>query len=594
MSRSFIAGSVAGLALSVAGLGTASLVVPLGGLQGDVTVAEGAAPESEAGSTVKPVAASEPVAPPPTAPEAEPENAPELEPPTATEPVPQTAPAEEPQTAMLDVPQGSEFTRPKADETASLPATDPAPTEGEGSPAAPPPAASAEPAPAAIDTATADQPVTEVMAPPPAVADTASATEAPPAPPTTATETGPTSEPPVLAPTEPDASGAKVSGAGQQGDAPVVAPLPEVASLPEAAPIAPEVGSEPPPEQAAAAAITLPSPDDSLVPQETESADKPRVLTLDPSAPETEEAQSLPGGTVPGVTILRLPGTDAPVASSATAEDPVAEEAATTPLRAFAARWQNSDQRPVLAVLILDKGVEAGGLDPSALASLPFAVTIAVDPLRADAAAAAAAYRAAGEEVAILIGDEPVGATPADFEIAYQSFIQTLPEAVAVIGDPEAAHLRSSLGAQHLAALLAADGRGLVTYDQGLNPGRRAAEKAGVPVASINKVFGAGEVNMGTLTRELDRAAFTAGQTGQLVIALPSTPDAVTAFVAWATGPSGSAVAVAPVSAVMLGALPGNIAPAVEPETAPAEPPQVETQPETATEKKPSTGDSDY
>lgn len=586
MSRSFIAGSVAGLALSVAGLGTASLVAPLGGQPGDVSVASGEAPESETGSPTAPVAASAPSVAALTTPEAEPQ--------TAAEAEPQTAPAEEPQTAMLDVPQGSEFTRPKEDETAALPAADPAPIEGEGSGGAPPPAAVAESAPAAIDTASADQPDTKVMSPPPAVAETTPAIEAPPTPPTVIAETGPTSEPPVLAQVEPDASGAKVSGAGQQGDAPVVAPLPEAASLPEIAPIAPEVGSEPPPEQAGAAAITLPSPDDSPVPQETESADKPRVLTLDPSAPETEEAQTLPGGAVPGVTILRLPGTDAPVAGSATVVDPTAEEAVTTPLRAFAARWQNNGQRPVLAVLILDKGVEAGGLDPSALASFPFAVTIAVDPLRTDAAAAAAAYRAAGDEVAILIANEPAGATPADFEIAYQSFVQTLPESVAVIGDPEAGQINSSLGAQHMADLLAADGRGLVTYDQGLNPGRRAAEKAGVPVASVDKVFGAGEVNMGMLARELDRAAFAAGQTGQLVIALPSTPDAVTAFVAWATGPSGSAVAVAPVSAVMLGALPGSIAPAVEPETAPAEPPQVETQPEAATEKKPSTGDSDY
>lgn len=529
MGRSFIAGSVAGLALSVAGLATTSLVMPLGVQQDDATVVGEVAPEGEAGSTVAPVTAPGPAAPTPT------------------------SAAQEPETAMLDVPQGSEFTRPKEDETAARPAADAAPAEGEGSPAAPPPAAAAEPAPTAIDKATADQPDTRVMSPP-AVAETAPVTEAPPEPPTIAAETGPTSEPPVLAEAEPDASGAKVSGAGQQGDAPVADPAPDVASLPEVAPIAPEGGS--PPEQAGAAAITLPAPDDSPAPPETESADKPRVLTLDPAAPETDEVQALPGGAVPGVTILRLPGTDAPVAGSEPAVDPAAAKAAAAPLRAFAARWQKSDQRPILAVLILDKGVEAGGLDPSALASLPFAVTIAVDPLRADAAAAAAAYRAAGDEVAILIGNQPVGATPADFEIAYQSFIQTLPESVAVIGDPAAVQLRSSQGAQHLAALLAADGRGLVTYDQGLNPGRRAAEKAGVPVASVDKVFGAGEVNMGTLARELDRAAFAAGQTGQLVIAIPSTPDVVTAFVAWATGPSGGAVSVAPVSALMMAGQP--------------------------------------
>jgi hypothetical protein len=154
--------------------------------------------------------------------------------------------------------------------------------------------------------------------------------------------------------------------------------------------------------------------------------------------------------------------------------------------------------------------------------------------------------------VAILIGDQPAGSTPADFEVAYQSFVQALPESVAVIGAPDATFLRSSLTAQHLAALLVADGRGLVTYDQGLNPGRRAAEKMKVPVTSVDRLYGAGDVNMGTLSRELDRAAFVAGQKGRLVVALPSTPDAVTALMAWAAGPSGNAVALAPVSAVMV------------------------------------------
>ncbi|HQY43754.1 MAG TPA: divergent polysaccharide deacetylase family protein [Paracoccaceae bacterium] len=542
MSRSFIAGSVAGLALSVAGLATVSLVAPVGDHQDEVTLAETQAPE---GGTEATVPATEGAAEAATTTAPEPASAPPAETP------PDTEAETEPATAMLDAPQGSEFSRPKEDGTAAVPEADAAPAEAEDAPAAPPVATVAEPSPGAIDTAPADQPDTQVMSPPPAVAQAPVETEAAPVPPAAAVESAPATNLPALAQVEPAKEPARVSGAGEQGGAPMAESLPDMASVTEPAPVTPKGGSEPPPEPADAAAITLPSPDESPMSEDTASADKPRVLTLDPAAPAPEEEQSLPGGTVPGVTILRLPGTDAPVAGSTAEADPATEKAAATPLRAFAARWQNADQRPVLAVLILDKGVEAGGLDPSALAALPFAVTIAVDPMRADAAAAAAAYRAAGDEVAILIGNTPEGATPADFEVAYQSFVQTLPESVAVIGEAESAFLRSSLGAQHMAALLAADGRGLVTYAQGLNPGRRAAEKAGVPVASVDKVFGAGEVNMGTLARELDRAAFAAGQSGQLVIALPSTPDAITAFAAWASGPAGSAVSVAPVSALM-------------------------------------------
>jgi hypothetical protein len=72
-----------------------------------------------------------------------------------------------------------------------------------------------------------------------------------------------------------------------------------------------------------------------------------------------------------------LPGTDARWPK----REAAAPEVAKTPLQSYAARWTNPDQKPVLAIVILDRGVAAGGLDPSALAALPFAVTIAVDPL---------------------------------------------------------------------------------------------------------------------------------------------------------------------------------------------------------------------
>jgi Divergent polysaccharide deacetylase len=177
-------------------------------------------------------------------------------------------------------------------------------------------------------------------------------------------------------------------------------------------------------------------------------------------------------------------------------------------------------------------------------------VTVAVDPLRADARETAAAYRAAGSEVALLVDSLPTGATPADLEVAYQSYIQTLPEAVALVGNPQASFLRSSTEAQHVSALLAADGRGLVTYQAGLNLARRAAEKAGAPVVTIEKYFGPAGAD--TMARELDRAAFSAARSGSAVIALPATPEMLSALAAWASGPSGAAVSLAPVSALML------------------------------------------
>lgn len=530
MSRSFIAGSVAGLAFSAVGLTVTSLISPLSDRPADVL-----ASAAEPAVAPEPAPAPEPVAEAPKADAA-------------------TAAGADPETAILDVPQGTEFDRPKEDAAAAVPAPDPAPAPPETAAAAP--SSEGEAAPATIETATAAAPQGTATAPAPALAPAETATEPLPAAPAGMAETAPAQPAAPALPAATDDSGAaRISGAGAEGSARSSLPPPEpsIAAAdqpePEAAPIAP--AADPAPDSDTAAGIALPAPDDGPTSDETASTEKPRVLTLDPAAPKAEAPPAMPGGAVPGVNILRLPGTDAaPATLDADAADP-AKTAPLPPRKAFAARWQNPDEKPVLGVLILDLGTAAGGLDPSALAALPFPVTIAVDPMAAEAAAAAAAYRSAGDEVAILVGNEPQGATPADFEVAYQSFVQTLPQTVAVIGTPDAAFLRSNLSAQHLAALLAADGRALVTYDQGLNSGRRAAEKAGVPVATINKLFGAGEANMGTLGRELDRAAFTAGQKGQFVIALPSTPDAVTALIAWATGPSGSAVALAPVTAVM-------------------------------------------
>ncbi|MGC1487942.1 MAG: divergent polysaccharide deacetylase family protein, partial [Albidovulum sp.] len=94
-------------------------------------------------------------------------------------------------------------------------------------------------------------------------------------------------------------------------------------------------------------------------------------------------------------------------------------------------------------------------------------------------------------------------------------------------------------------------GLGLVGYDQGLNPGRRAAERANIPHASIDRLFDQADGGFGSLARELDRATFTAAQKGSYLIALPSSPEAVAALVDWAGGPAASSIALAPVSAVM-------------------------------------------
>lgn len=287
------------------------------------------------------------------------------------------------------------------------------------------------------------------------------------------------------------------------------------------------------------------------------------TLVPPPSAEGSAEAATPTPSGSSGVKILRLPQV-APAAEAPTEDGSANQptEAVATapsviptqqgPLDLYAARWRNPDAKPVMAIVLFDLGVEKGGLDPQALASLPFATTIAIDPLRPDAIDRETAYRTAGAEVAMLVGDFAAGSTDSDLEVAYQSYVQSLPESVALISTPDASFLRSSLEAQHIAALLAADGRGLLTYDLGLNASRRAAEKAGVPVALLAKAFDQNTDNSGALNRALDRAAFAAGQDGSIVVALPTTPEAITALMAWAAGPTAASVSIAPASAVLL------------------------------------------
>ena len=281
--------------------------------------------------------------------------------------------------------------------------------------------------------------------------------------------------------------------------------------------------------------------------QLTPSGEEPVRITTMPGT----KAESLPTISSDETTLVTVPNSETQGVSLITVPNPAAESAAGA-LDKFAAKFSNPDNKPLLAVVILDKGVAAGGLDAAALAGMPFAVTIAIDPEREDATTVEATYRIAGDEVAVMISKLPEGSTPSDLEVIYQSFTQALPESMALIAAPDSAALSNSMTAQHFAALLKADGRGLITYSKGLNAGKRAAEKSGVPQAEIGKLFGPTEDNSGTFGRELDRAAFDAGREGTAVVAIPSTPEAITALMAWAAGPSASGVVLAPVSAVML------------------------------------------
>lgn len=474
----------------------------------------------------------------------------------------------------------------------TLPVTDAAPAESGGVAAAAPAAVPAEAAPAAAVTAPAEAPKVTValVEPTPVAPAQAAKVLTPGADARVKVDAGVAAAAPAEALAEKALS--TVSGAGMDALPAVVEALPEVVEVQKAGDesVHAATGAVPPdPGDATAAPVEAAAADAEpsggatlkigsaagtslrvLAPGAKPSvADLPKVVTLVPSgdaaAPDASAGEAAPatvvdagaakGGLkreVPGVKVLRLGGVASANAPAATKDDGAKSRAEAGPLRRYSATFTNPGNKPLLGILIFDDGVAQGGLDSAALASIPFPVTIAVDPERENASSVAASYHAAGAEVAILVGDLPDGSTPSDVEVAYQSFTAALPNSVALVGRPGSGMVKGGLAAAHVTALLAADGRGLITYDAGLNDGRRAAQKAGLPNAVIEKILGPSEDNDGTVARELDRAAFMANQKGASVVAISSTPEAITALVAWATGPGSASVALAPVSAVMM------------------------------------------
>ncbi|CAM9994423.1 unnamed protein product [Chrysoparadoxa australica] len=87
-----------------------------------------------------------------------------------------------------------------------------------------------------------------------------------------------------------------------------------------------------------------------------------------------------------------------------------------------------------MAVVLVDDG--SGPLGPSGLKAFPFPVSFAISPSHPDALAAAQVYRDLGFEVLVL-GDMPEGAQAADVEVTMEGLIRAIPEAVAVLEDPD-------------------------------------------------------------------------------------------------------------------------------------------------------------
>ena len=347
-----------------------------------------------------------------------------------------------------------------------------------------------------------------------------------------------------LAPPQADAAPSAVQDPppATKAEAPelLLKPVPEILPLPDA-PAKPS---------------TQIAPDPSLIPQ-TEPA-------VDAAAKPSATLEPTPGldGQVDGVTTGRLPriGDAEPLPEGEAVPVPEANPdgspalvvdggADLPPLQKYAQLFENPDAKPLFSIILIDTG--EAELDRVALAAMPFPVTFALDPLAPTAAEASAIYRGAGQEVIMVATGIPAGATASDLEVTFGSHASALPEAVAVIDTEFGAFQANRPMATQVVPILKAQGRGLITWDRGLNAADQVARREGLSAGMVfRKLDGMGE-NRSAVRRALDRAAFKAAQDGRVIVIGQTLPQTVAALMEWAVEGRSTSVALAPVSAVL-------------------------------------------
>jgi hypothetical protein len=313
---------------------------------------------------------------------------------------------------------------------------------------------------------------------------------------------------------------------------------PEPARLPQIAPVAdPDIVAPSPEAVAEPKFDTVPAPS----PAATLKDDQPTLPAAKPL--EDKLPTTVLDKTVPGVTTGQLPQIgDAPVV-------PAAPPPEVLPVQKFARAFENPAAKPLFVILLHDVG--AAGMSRDELASLPFPVSFVIDPLATDAKQAAAAYRAAGQEVLTLANGIPRGATAEDLETTFQTLSAILPESVAVIDQAIGGFQDQRPLAKMVLPVIQGEGRGVVTYDRGLNAADQIARRNGVPAAVVFRILDAEGESKSTMRRYLDRAAFKAAQEGQVVVIGDTRAETIAAFLEWTIEGKAGTVTLAPVTAVL-------------------------------------------
>ncbi|SPJ29369.1 divergent polysaccharide deacetylase family protein [Falsiruegeria mediterranea] len=297
------------------------------------------------------------------------------------------------------------------------------------------------------------------------------------------------------------------------------------------------------PETQAPTTEDAPNPDTQTAEQPEPEAPTPEAEAEPPQQAEAPSEGSL-AGTAPspniGTPVVPLTERD----NVATAQ---ADPDAIPPIEAYAAPFENTEDKPLMAIVLID---DADSLGLEALQEFPYPLSFAIDPSGPGAAEKMKTYRDAGFEV-LAMTDLPAAATAQDAEVSMSVWLETLPETVAIIEGTGSGIQGNRALSDQVAAIAGGTGRGLVTQDNGLNTAQKLAARAGVPSAVVFRDFdGAGQTPT-VMRRFLDQAAFRAGQEGAVIMLGRVRPDTMSALLLWGLQDRASRVALAPISAVL-------------------------------------------
>ena len=534
MGKGFLAGAVMGTAVSILGAGVVAVVV-------GPPERQPASPEVATDTTAPSIAEPDaPGAPGVSAPEVS--EAETMEKPSA--PVPDVLPENAP--VASDAPPAPEDPEPEAAPSRMAPTTPATSRDEPAAPAAP----SSEPAPLAETGDTPPETVTELTPP------------LEPVEPDEAPSVGDVAlgEVPKRAETaSPAVAGAESAPVESSSDTP-----PEMVTAVDApeTPAAPETGTPDAridmaaPDRAEATAPIAPASD--VTPDLATVTPEPPLPAQRPEAPDTvspvEDAPAPPEPEVQGAesaqeTASARPAIGTPArsllerdsASSSrlpsigdTPEDteaaPEAEAQDKPPLERFAADVDVAADEPRMAIVLIDDGV--GPLGPDTVGEFPFPVSFAISPSHPDPAAAARGYRGRGFEVLAVAG-APEGAQASDVEVSLGGALDAVPEAVAVLEDPDMGLQASRAVSEQAAQILLASGHGLLMLPNGLNTGQALALREGVPSATVFRDFDGEGQDPRVMRRFLDQAAFKARQEGAVVMMGRLRADTVSALLLW-------------------------------------------------------------